>query len=448
MLKNFASQRPALESLAIMTKPLSAPPHYDVVLAGGGIIGLCTALFLREKGLSVAVLDKGRPGYEQSSRNWGWVRTINQAMEELPLALASRPLWQHWATEGDFGYARTGLLSLAQDQEEWNALENWLAAARHHGFDARELGRSEISALVPQSRGQWAGALYSPEDARAEPDLAMRFLVRKAEAAGVTILPDTAVKSIDIQGGRACGFETETGRISASSVVVAAGIWSRWLCKTVDIVLPQLKVIASVLRTEPVDGGPDPIIASSRFSLRRRMDGGYTVAQRNSSITYVTPDSFRFLREFMPNFLKQKKLLSVRIGSSFVDELRQERQFGKGRPNPFEQYRACDPTPDRKTLARTLQRLREDMPMFEKTRVAAMWAGVIDVVPDALPILSPVARYPGLFVATGFSAHGFGIGPASGKLMANLIMGEPDTLGHEHFTLERFGCNGERTQAR
>ncbi|KXV70222.1 FAD-binding protein [Acetobacter malorum] len=426
-----------------MTKPSSAPLHYDVILAGGGIIGLCTALFLHEKGLSVAVLDKGRPGYEQSSRNWGWVRTISQAMEELPLAVASRPLWQQWAKEGDFGYTRCGLLSLAQDKEEWDTLERWLAAARTHGFDARELGQPEIHTLLPQSRGQWAGALYSPGDGRAEPDLAMRFLAHKAEAAGVTILPDTAVKSIDIQGGRACGFETETGRISASAVVVAAGIWSRWLCKTVDIVLPQLKVIASVLRTEPVEGGPDPIIASSRFSVRKRMDGGYTVAQRNSSITYVTPDSFRFMREFMPNFLKQKKLLSVRVGSSFVKELRQERQFGKDRLNPFEQYRACDPAPDRKTLARTMQRLREDMPVFEKTRVVAMWAGVIDVVPDALPILSPVALYPGLFVATGFSAHGFGVGPAAGKLMANLIAGEQDTLGREHFTLERFGCNGE-----
>lgn len=430
-----------------MEKPWPTPPHYDVVLAGGGIIGVCTALFLREKGLSVAVLDKGRPGYEQSSRNWGWVRTISQAMEELPLAVASRPLWEQWAEEGDFGYTRSGLLSLAQDQDEWQGLESWLAAARTRGFDARELGRSEISTLLPQSRGQWAGALYSPGDGRAEPDSAMRFLVRKAEAAGVVILPDTAVKSIDIQGGRACGFETENGRISASSVVVAAGIWSRWLCKTVDIVLPQLKVIASVLRTEPVAGGPDPIVASSRFSLRRRMDGGYTVAQRNSSITYVTPDSFRFLREFMPNFLKQKKLLSVRIGSSFVQELRQERQFGRGKPNPFEQFRACDPTPDSKTLARTMNRLRADMPVFEKARIAAMWAGVIDVVPDALPILSPVARYPGLYVATGFSAHGFGVGPASGKLMANLITGEPNTLGRDHFTLDRFGCNGEGSRA-
>ncbi|MCX2561703.1 FAD-binding oxidoreductase [Acetobacter farinalis] len=430
-----------------MEKPWPTPPHYDVVLAGGGIIGVCTALFLREKGLSVAVLDKGRPGYEQSSRNWGWVRTISQAMEELPLAVASRPLWEQWAKEGDFGYTRSGLLSLAQDQDEWQGLESWLAAARTRGFDARELGRSEISTLLPQSRGQWAGALYSPGDGRAEPDSAMRFLVRKAEAAGVVILPDTAVKSIDIQGGRACGFETENGRISASSVVVAAGIWSRWLCKTVDIVLPQLKVIASVLRTEPVAGGPDPIVASSRFSLRRRMDGGYTVAQRNSSITYVTPDSFRFLREFMPNFLKQKKLLSVRIGSSFVQERRQERQFGKGKPNPFEQFRACDPTPDSKTLARTMNRLRADMPVFEKARIATMWAGVIDVVPDALPILSPVARYPGLYVATGFSAHGFGVGPASGKLMANLITGEPDTLGRDHFTLDRFGCNGEGSRA-
>lgn len=427
-----------------MAQPGSLSSHYDVVLAGGGIIGLSTALFLRQQGLNVAVFDKGAFGYEQSSRNWGWVRTINQAMEELPLAVASRPLWQQWAQEGQFGYTRCGLLSLAQDKEEWAGLETWLKNARTLGFDARELGKSEIHTLFPQSKGTWAGALYSPGDGRAEPDLAMQFLAKKAQAAGVVLIPDTAVKSIDLQGGKAHGFVTENGLITGSALVVAAGIWSRWLCKTVGITLPQLKVTASVLRTKPLEGGPEPIIASTRFSMRRRQDGGYNIAQRNSSVTHVTPDSIRFMKSFLPNFLKQKKLLSVRLDSTFLKEWQQEKQFGPNAANPFENFRTCDPEPDRKTLARTMARVREDMPAFANAQIAGMWAGVIDVMPDALPVLSDVARCPGLYLATGFSAHGFGIGPASGQLMANLITGTKDTLGKEHFTLARFGCNGEK----
>ncbi|MBB2200661.1 NAD(P)/FAD-dependent oxidoreductase [Gluconacetobacter tumulisoli] len=428
-----------------MASQQSAPSRYDVAIAGGGIIGVCTALFLRQAGLSVAVFDKGQPGYEQSSRNWGWVRTISQAMEDLPLALASRPLWRQWAGEADFGYRQCGLLSLAQDEVEWTALQAWADAARAAGFAPRRLASAAIPDLMPQSRGRWAGALYSPEDGCAEPDLAMAFLVAKARAAGVAFHADTAVKAIDIQGGQACGFWTETGRVVADSVVVAAGIWSRWLCKTAEIVLPQLKVTASVLRTEPLEGGPIPVVASSRFSVRKRRDGGYTVAQRNSSVTHVTPDAFRFMRQFMPNFLRQKKLLSVRAGLPFFQELREEQRFGKGRTNPFEAYRACDPEPDRKTLAATFERLKADMPVFRTARVAAMWAGVIDVTPDALPVLSSVGTYPGLYLATGFSAHGFGIGPAAGQLMANLITGGRPAPGQEHFTLARFGCNGERT---
>lgn len=433
-----------LELSLLMPQPASPAVHYDVVLAGGGIIGLSTALFLRQKGLSVAVLDKGAFGYEQSSRNWGWVRTISRTVKELPLAMASRPLWEAWAQEGQFGYTRCGLLSLAQDAEEWAGLESWLKAARPHGFDAREVGPADIHTLFPQSKGPWAGGLYSPGDARTEPDMAMKFLAKKAAEAGVVLMPETAVKRIDLQGGKAHGFITENGLITGSALVVAAGIWSRWLCKTAGITLPQLKVVGSVLRTKPIEGGPEPIIASTRFSLRRRLDGGYTIAQRNSSVTHVTPDSVRFMKAFLPSFLKQKKLLSVRMDSTFVKEWQQEKEFGPQAPNPFETFRTCDPEPDRKTLARTMARVRADMPVFAQAQIAGMWAGVIDVMPDALPVLSDVAHCPGLYLATGFSAHGFGIGPASGQLMANLITGTKDDLGKEHFTLARFGCNGEK----
>ncbi|WP_242010452.1 NAD(P)/FAD-dependent oxidoreductase [Acetobacter musti] len=426
-----------------MTSQQSMSQHYDVVIAGAGIIGLSTALFLRGRGLSVMVFDKGEAAYEQSSRNWGWMRTIGQDMAELELALASRPLWRQWAEEGDFGFRRCGLVSLAGDGEEWAGLRSWLEHAAGRGLDTRELGSAETAELLPQFHRRWAGALFAPGDAGIEPDLAMRFLEKKVLDAGVGIVTGNAIRRIDISGGRACAVETETGRVTADRIVVAAGAWSRWVCKTVGIVIPQLRVTASVLRTTPVEGGPEVNVASTRYCLRRRRDGGYTVARRNSSLTWVTPDSVRFMRQYLPNYLKQKQLLRVRAGTSFFKELRLERRFGPGQSNPFEDFRACDPAPDIDTLKETFEHLKEDAPVFRSARIASSWAGTIDVMPDALPVLSPVARYPGLFLATGFSAHGFGIGPASGRLMADIVMGEAPAASAAPFRLERFHLNDD-----
>lgn len=426
-----------------MTSPSRPKPRYDVVVVGAGIIGLSTALFLRERGLSVAVLDKGVPAYEQSSRNWGWMRTVGQDMAELELALQSRPLWRRWAAEGDFGFRPCGLVSLAETEAEWSALQAWFAQARGRGLDTRELDSEAVARALPQLRRPQAGGLFAPGDAGIEPDQAMRFLERKVRDAGAALFAGTAVRHIDISGGRATGVETETGPVAADAVVIAAGAWSRWLSATAGIVIPQLKVVASVLRTTPVEDGPLPNVASTAFCLRRRRDGGYTVARRNSSLTYVTPDALRFLRLYLPNYLKQKQLLRVRAGASFFRELRLERRFGPGRPNPFEEFRACDPAADSDTLKATFARLQQDMPVFRAARIAAAWAGTIDVLPDALPILSSVARHPGLFLATGFSAHGFGIGPAAGKLMAEIVTGEAGAASRAPFRLERFHLNGD-----
>lgn len=426
-----------------MTSQRNVTPHYDVIIAGAGIIGLSTALFLQGKGLKVAVFDKGDVAYEQSSRNWGWMRTIGQDMAELDLALASRPLWKQWSEEGDFGFRPCGLVSLAESAEEWSGLQHWLKQAREHGLDTQELSTSETRRLLPQFKRSWAGALFAPGDAGIEPDLAMRFLERKTLDAGVKIITRNAVKQIDITGGKASAVETETGRITADRIVIAAGAWSRLLCKTVGIVIPQLKVTASVLRTSPVENGPEPNLSSTRYCLRRRQDGGYTVARRNSSLTYVTPDSVRFIRQYLPNYLKQKQMLRVRAGTTFFRELQMARRFGPEKTNPFEDFRTCDPVPDIDTLKETLEHLKEDAPVFRNARIMDSWAGTIDVLPDALPVLSPVSQCSGLFLASGFSAHGFGIGPASGKLMANIVTGEASASSAAPFRLERFHLNDD-----
>ena len=83
--------------------------------------------------------------------------------------------------------------------------------------------------------------------------------------------------------------------------------------------------------------------------------------------------------------------------------------------------------------------------MFEQARVAQQWAGMIDVTLDAVPVISPVESVPGFFVATGFSGHGFGIGPGAGRLAADLVSGDSPIVDPTPFRLQRF-LDGSPTQ--
>src|SRR5215210_9379155 len=104
---------------AIETSP-GIPKRADVVVIGGGIIGVFTAYYLAKRGLTVALVEKGRIGAEQSSRNWGWCRQQNRDARELPMAMKSLDLWERFGAESgeDTGFRRCGLLYLSNDEAE------------------------------------------------------------------------------------------------------------------------------------------------------------------------------------------------------------------------------------------------------------------------------------------------------------------------------------------
>ena len=125
--------------------PGPAPTACDVVVIGGGVIGVMTAWFLAERGLRVTLCEKGRIAGEQSSRNWGWVRSQGRDPAELPIMVESLRIWERLAQEfGDsLGFRRTGVMHLAVTESDLVAYEAWLPHARAHGLDTRMLGRAE-----------------------------------------------------------------------------------------------------------------------------------------------------------------------------------------------------------------------------------------------------------------------------------------------------------------
>src|SRR6266852_3525487 len=252
------------------------PARADVVIVGGGIIGASTALFLAQKGVSTVLCEKGHIAGEQSSRNWGWCRKMGRDPREIPLIIESLRLWQgmNIMVEAETGFRQAGIMYLAETQAELGQLEAWLDHARQYQLDTRILGRTEAAELMPGLTGAWAGALYTASDGKAEPQRAAPAIAEAARKRGAAILTQCAVRGLETAGGRVSGVVTERGPITCGSVVLAGGAWSRLFCGNLGIELPQLKVLATVMRTEPLEGGPEISASGGLFGFRKRMDGG------------------------------------------------------------------------------------------------------------------------------------------------------------------------------
>ena len=421
------------------------PLRADVAIIGGGIIGVSTALFLAQKGVSVVLLEKGIIAGEQSSRNWGWCRASMRDPAEVPLVMQSLRLWRDREQLGgaDTGFRTTGILFLnGRVRGDEQTHQEWLDQVRAHGLDSRMLSRAEVEALLPGIRQTTPGALYTASDGGAEPERAAPEIAEAARRAGAAIVTSCAARGLARQAGRVSGVVTEHGEIGCGAVLVAAGAWSRLFCGSLGVDLPQLKVRGSVFRTAPLAGGPSASAVGSGFGYRKREDGGYTVSQSDATIFDLVPDSFRLFSKFFPTYLREKgERPRLRFGQRFWEEWSTPRRWALDAVSPFERVRILDPEPSPAVIKEAIVKLISAYPVFKGMSVVATWAGMIDVTPDALPVISALDAAPGLFIATGFSGHGFGIGPGAGKLAAELICGDRPSVDPHPFRYSRFFRN-------
>jgi glycine/D-amino acid oxidase-like deaminating enzyme len=416
------------------------PARADVVVVGGGIIGTSTALFLAEKGHSVVLCEKGHVAGEQSSRNWGWCRKMGRDPRELPLIVESLRLWEgmNARVEAETGFRQCGIMYLFGTAQEAARYDGWLQEARQYQLDTRMVTGAEAAQLMPGLSGSWAGGLYTASDGKAEPQLAAPAIAAAARRRGAVVVQGCAVRGIETAAGRVAAAVTEKGRIACDKVVLAGGAWSRLFCGNLGIDLPQLKVLGSVMRTEPLEGGPEISASGGLFGYRKRMDGGYTVATLGVRTIDLAPDNFRLLVPFLPAVRLHWKKLRFRIGRRFVEEWQMPRRWSLDARSPFEDVRVLDPEADPYVLDRARRAMSGAFPLFRDVAIAERWGGMIDVTPDAVPVISPVERLPGLVIATGFSGHGFGIGPGAGKLVADMVAGDPTIVDPTPFRLSRF----------
>lgn len=420
--------------------PQSVPERADVVIIGGGIIGVSTAWFLAREGLSVVLCEKGHIAGEQSGRNWGWVRQQGRDPRELPMMMESRRIWNDLEEQigEEVGFQECGCLFMARSDAQLEELSEWVAIAREHDLDTRIITGSELDDQVSFASQQWKGALYTASDCRAEPHKAAPAIARAAEREGATVLTHCAVRGVETEGGAVATVVTEHGTIRTQTVLCAAGAWTALFCRSLGIAVPQLRVRGTVARTAAAPQLLNGCVFDNKVGIRRRQDGGYTIAHGAVLDHGITPSTLRNCLRFFPALRQEFKVLRLSIGREFWEEFRTPTRWPLDQPSPFESSRVLNPAPNPQVLKELKSNLAETFPALAGVPLIESWAGMVETSPDILPIMCESDSLPGFYIATGFSGHGFGIGPGAGKTLAAMLTGSATDIDTNHYRLSRF----------
>lgn len=426
--------------LRFITTSPTLPAEADAVVIGGGIIGAFTAYYLAQRGLKVALVEKGIVGGEQSSRNWGWCRQQNRDERELPLATKALDLWEQFGIESgeDTGFRRCGLFYVSNNDEELDSWARWGEFARSVGVKTRMLNSEEATQHGSFTSQRWKGGVHSQMDGIANPGLAVPAVAKALMALGGTVHQACAARGIETTGGAVSAVVTERGTIRTPLVIQAGGAWASSFCRQLGIRFPQATVRQSILAVGTGALKLPEAFFSKSISITARGDGCHALAISGRAKVDPTAQFLRFQHQFLPMFMRRWRNLSpggfqgIRAGHERFSGWRLDR------PTPMEEMRILDPTPDPKTIRLTLQRAAGLIPALATVPMVASWAGFVDSTPDGVPVIGEVPAVSGLILAAGFSGHGFGIGPGAAHLVADIATGQQPIVDPKPYRLSRF----------
>ncbi len=426
-----------------ITSSPGLPSTADAVVIGGGIVGVFAGYYLAKRGMRVAVLEKGQVGAEQSSRNWGWCRQQNRDARELPIAMKSLDLWEQFTAESgeDTGFHRCGLLYLSNDEGELAQWARWRDFARTVGVTTHMLDGLQATDRGRATGRAWKGGVFAPTDGTADPGKAAPAVASAIMKLGSTVHQNCAARGIELQGGRVSAVVTESGTIRTKVAVLAGGAWTSSFCRQLGLRFPQASIRSSILAISAGAEGLPDALHTAGVSVTRRSNGGYTLAISGRGRVDVSPQQLRFAPQFLPMFLKRWRSLlpggleGLRSGHETL------KRWSLDRPTPMERMRVLDPAPDAAAVKLTHRRAIELLPELRKTTITSTWAGYIDSTPDGVPGIGECDDVPGFVLASGFSGHGFGIGPGAGHLIADLITGATPLVDPKPYHPARFGVS-------
>jgi glycine/D-amino acid oxidase-like deaminating enzyme len=429
-----------LQPLRTIESSARPPAHADVVVIGGGIIGVFTAYYLARRGLSVTVVEKGRIAAEQSSRNWGWCRQQNRDARELTMATKALALWEQFAadTGEDTGFSRCGLLYLSDDEAQIAQWEKWRDFAKTVGVTSHVLSSREAAERGQATGRAWKGGVFSPTDGTADPSKAVPAVATALMKLGGTVLQNCAARGIELEGGRVSGVVTEAGTIKTRIAVLAGGAWASSFCRQLGIRFPLATLRQSIMRVAPLNHRLPAALATPRVAVTRRSDGSYTLAISGRGRVDPTPQLVRYAGKFVPMFAKRWRNVSPGGLQGLRSGHESQTKWRLDEPTPMERMRILDPQPDAATIRKTHERAIQLLPVLRETRVINAWAGYVDCTYDGVPAIGELPEIPGFVLAAGFSGHGFGIGPGAGHLVADLVTGAQPIVDPEPFNPRRF----------
>ncbi|WP_029088768.1 NAD(P)/FAD-dependent oxidoreductase [Brevibacterium album] len=367
------------------------PERADVVVVGGGIVGVCTAHRLAEAGLSVVLVERGELASGSTSRAAGGLRT--QFSDETNILLGARSL-EAFARIGpetgqDIDLVRSGYLFLLSEDADVARFERDVALQNSLGQASRMLTPAEAASLNPHiSTEGLIAAAFNPHDGHCTPESAVAAFAKAARSAGARLRTRTEASAIRTAGGAVEAVETSRGTIRTEAVVCAAGVWSPALAATAGVMLPVAPLRRQIVVTEPV---------------------GFDVRALPFTIDFST--SFYFHAE----------------GDGLL--------MGAPEAVPVEEF---DEHRDPAWLEHLAGFLAQRAPALAEVEVRAGWAGLYEVTPDHNALIGEATAASGLFYACGFSGHGFLQGPAVGEVMRDLVLGTDPFVDVSGLSAERF----------
>ena len=367
------------------------PAHAEIVIVGGGVIGLSIAYHLAKRGLTdVVVIERGYLAEGASGRNGGGIRQQWSTEINIRLMQESVELCRRFAV--DLGvnvwFRQGGYLFLARSTAEVARLEKNIALQNRCGVPTRMLDPEEARTIVPEInlRGI-VGAAYNPSDGILFPWPFLWGYARQAAVLGARIFTQTPVDGLTPVATGGYDVHTPRGVVRARRVINATGAWSPVLAKLIGVEVPTHPIRHEICSSEPLKPFLRPMVselASGLYcsqSMRGEIVGGVTIPSHGA--TYDMGSTLEFLA----------------------------------------------------TYARRLVRL---MPILGDIKILRQWAGPYDQSPDGNPILGAAPGHPDFFLACGFVGHGFMMAPIVGKLYAEMLTGGATPEIFERYTLDRF----------